>query len=380
MLKCEECGFEQEKTILSHVRQVHGMSAKEYKAKHNAPTRESWMKDKPEEMKKFYSKGAENLRKITTGKPSMNSLNGKWSKKHKKCVQCKSTEYAHKSLGMCEICYKDHRNEIENERGKEKTRAKNAEIMEDGVENEDYVICRICHEPFLWLADYGHLKIHNIKTSEYKDEFPNYPMMAQKILDYRSEATSAGRILLKETRGYINSPEQCEAQRARMIKKNREGGFEKVSGIERKFANWMLNRGYHIQIGDINAEKSPKIVWQYNFMDFATTDFADPERKIIIEIMGDYWHGWEYLSGKKEFDELDGWVARNFVLDKKRFKKFAQHEWNAIKFWGHDIRNDFYLEEICELFPDLGLPIKDYSAEDALKQFRDSLQLTSESQ
>jgi 2,3-bisphosphoglycerate-dependent phosphoglycerate mutase len=46
MLRCEICGLEDEKSILSHVRNAHSLSAKEYKEKFpGASLRESWLKN-----------------------------------------------------------------------------------------------------------------------------------------------------------------------------------------------------------------------------------------------------------------------------------------------------------------------------------------------
>ena len=130
-LVCQICGFENEKSILSHVRNEHGMTASEYREKYKSPLRVAWEKDKD-----FFKRlGKSNSEKMK-GKKSRAALkNGKWSRHYDQCVECGSSKHKHISNGVCKRCYT-------NAQQKEIIAKKNEKIFEDLIKSLDFVIVK----------------------------------------------------------------------------------------------------------------------------------------------------------------------------------------------------------------------------------------------
>ena len=209
ILKCCICGFENEKSILSHVRNKHQMSAKEYKEKFNMPLRVAWLSGNSE----YFQKLGKINDAIMTNQPGRATLHNKWSRNFDKCVICGSTERKHSSNGVCEKC--DSRAKM-----KRVTASRNLNIMNSGIEGEDYVLCQICKKPYKILMDYGHLKEHNITSEEYKKLFPNAKTICEKSKEAKITGISNGRNKLMLERGYLNPQSQRDFKRAEMIERH----------------------------------------------------------------------------------------------------------------------------------------------------------------
>ncbi|KKN89671.1 hypothetical protein LCGC14_0235170 [marine sediment metagenome] len=54
------------------------------------------------------------------------------------------------------------------------------------VENIDYVVCRVCGRGFEILCDNGHLKIHDMTVTQYREKYPGAPTISQKYREKTS--------------------------------------------------------------------------------------------------------------------------------------------------------------------------------------------------
>ena len=71
-----------------------------------------------------------------------------------------------------------------------------------------------------------------------------------------------------------------------------------------------------------------------------------------MEVLGDWWHGWEFINTNKGFEKQHPNVQRNIVLDKLRFKDIIATQWTLIKIWEHDIKNGNFVNILKEYFKD----------------------------
>ena len=64
---------------------------------------------------------------------------------------------------------------------------------------------------------------------------------------------------------------------------------------------------------------------------------------ICIESDGDYWHGWDYLNGKKydNFKKLNSeYFEKAIQRDKKNTRKLRENGYKVRRFWEHEIKED----------------------------------------
>jgi len=199
LLKCCICGYASEKSILSHVRNEHGLTAKEYRSKYNLPLRVSWVKDK----NYFKELGKKNAASMVGKKGRASLPDGMWSRQHSECVECQGVDSPHVASGLCKRCY--NRNQQKNI-----TEKKNTEVFLNGVHGADYVTCRVCGKPFETLSTNGHLKMHDMTVEEYRGKFPGSMIIPSKVNAKRAIGVSAGRKKLMSERGYLNPYSQRE--------------------------------------------------------------------------------------------------------------------------------------------------------------------------
>jgi len=342
ILTCSICGFKNDKSILSHVRRQHHMSASQYKNEFNMPLRKCWAQDNSVFFKNLGKANAARM----LNQPSRAKLHNKWSRKFDKCVICGSTEKKHASHGVCTRC--DSRAKM-----KQRTLSSNLNIMNNGVEGDDYIICQICKNPYKILTHCGHLREHGITLEQYKKMFPSAQIYCKKSRSNQSIGISNGRKSLMLKRGYLNPQSQRNFKRAEMVKKHSNKEFATVSKIEDVVSQWFKKNNYGVYWNnDYNfiASSSKFVIRQYIFLDKYCVDFACPEKKIIIEVLGDWWHGWEFICGNKKFTEQYPVVKKNIKLDEIRFKAILDAQWMLIKIWEHDIQNDNFINILKQYF------------------------------
>ena len=79
-----------------------------------------------------------------------------------------------------------------------------------------------------------------------------------------------------------------------------------------------------LEFKNLLLQNNIPFIFQYNFNNKFAVDFAIPEKKIIIEVDGEYWHN--YPEGTKK--------------DKSRDKYINACGWKVIRFWGNDIKSN----------------------------------------
>ena len=138
-----------------------------------------------------------------------------------------------------------------------------------------------------------------------------------------------------------------------MIKKHSNKEFATISKIEDVVAEWFVKNNYNIywpKDSQVINEKS--IIRQYVFENKYCVDFACPKKEIIVEVLGDWWHGWLCLIGQEAYQKLYPKVKKNMYLDKRRFKNILDAKWTLIKIWEHDVKNGNFVNILKEYFKD----------------------------
>lgn len=347
ILKCCICGFENKDSILSHIRNVHAISSKEYRKKFNMPLRSAWILRSKKNIEEFKKIGHKNSI-LLLNKPGRAKLKeNQWSRNgYVCCKQCGSNKNKHQSHGLCVKCSANYN-------GRQKTERQNKKLICNSIENKDYVVCKICNKPFRVLLSYGHLKLHNLTEKEYKIQFNNAVTRPTAYQEKISISISKGRKNLMLTRGFLNPPSQRIQKSKEMSKRHSTKSFSKISKIEKIVEEWFVKNEYNILCNsDINKNNInfKTIIKQYLFEDKYCVDFACPERKIVIEVLGDWWHGWLCLSGKESYEKLYPKVKKNLYLDNKRFKDIIKKQWTLIKIWEHDIKNENFVNILKQYF------------------------------
>lgn len=342
------CGFEADKSILSHVRNEHAMTAKEYRCKfNNAPLRESWVKSTPEALEAFRKIGRANSA-LLVGQPGRHSLGDRWSTSFERCIECGTTESPHVGKGICKRCTgKIFQNK--------KTASKNSLLLQ-GQENIDFVICQICKKPFESLTTNGHLKMHFVTVQKYKELYPNCETICKKRRTQLGESISAGRRELMKSRGYLNPQSQRDKKRAEMAFRHATSDFCNVSIAEKQFADWLLKNGYTIKVGKDNgiSDGQNVVYWQYPLLDKYCVDFFSKEKNICVEILGDWWHGRDYFEGKMKYEFLVPKVKKNIYLDKRRFEDIEKSGIKLVKIWSEDIKKAAFECQVKDIFIKIG--------------------------
>jgi len=63
-------------------------------------------------------------------------------------------------------------------------------ITENMIENEDYIICKICNKKFRYLT--SHLKIHNLSIEDYLNQFPDSLIKSANFIKDRADSIRTG--------------------------------------------------------------------------------------------------------------------------------------------------------------------------------------------
>lgn len=330
VLQCMLCSFADDKSILSHIKNVHGLSAKAYRQRFpNARTRISWMRDNEQAKKAFKQVGHANSDRMK-GSAGRNKLDdNQWSKKHDACVSCGTTLSKHFALGMCKTCYAAHASVDATERS-------NLEIQKVGMNGVDYVTCLECGKPFLLISERGHLSTHNMTAKAYRTKHPNARLIPQKLESVRNQNISEGRKRLMAERGYLNPSSQRAQKRIEMINKLSSGDIVKVSKPEDAVAQWFVDHGCVVQHYEQHCA-SALVYRQFPVLGKYLADFAIPSKKIVIEVWGDFWHAYDYHSGTQVFEDLSEPAKKNVCCDEDRKKELSEAGWTMLVIWEREV-------------------------------------------
>ena len=124
--------------------------------------------------------------------------------------------------------------------------------------------------------------------------------------------------------GTIKSEESKEKNRKHMIKRLIEGKTINKIGTkpEKEFEKYLINQ---------------KIKYQFQYyIEPYLVDFAIPEKKIIYEVYGDYWH-----TNPKFYNEPKTKAQKfNKIRDKLKVNYLTKKGWKIIIVWEDDIKNN----------------------------------------
>ena len=332
-IKCLICGYENEKSILSHIRNVHSLSSTKYRMMFpKSRTRNAWLSGKTKETSITISNLALINKKNRTGKPS-NATIETWSRKYKKCKKCGSSRYKHASNGVCHNCHTNLYHKDINSK-------LNTERQKNGIRDKDYVICEVCNKPFQVLSENGHLRVHKLTVKQYLKRFPSANLTCSSVRDDISKGVSIGRITLHNRRGYLNPKSQRDKKRKELVKRYESHSISRISKLEGTFARWLQEQGFEVKMGEdqIDTDGENVIHWQYNWKNIYSFDFAHLPSKTCIEVMGDWWHGWDAISGKRPIQDLHPVQQKYIKSDINRTKRIHGDGWNIVLVWEHDIK------------------------------------------
>lgn len=96
------------------------------------------------------------------------------------------------------------------------------------------------------------------------------------------------------------------------------------SALNRKTKSKSFDTSIELKIQQILKDNDYEFKTQYLIRNIARVDIAFPDKKIIIECDGDYWHN---LPGAQEKDHRRDDILINFG-------------WNVIRFWEHEINDN----------------------------------------
>jgi DNA mismatch endonuclease (patch repair protein) len=73
-------------------------------------------------------------------------------------------------------------------------------------------------------------------------------------------------------------------------------------------------------------------------------DIALIDKKIVIFVDGEFWHGYRWKQKKKKIkDNRDYWIPkieRNIARDRKNNRELRKSGWQVIRFWQHQLIKD----------------------------------------
>src|SRR3989344_5724828 len=130
-------------------------------------------------------------------------------------------------------------------------------------------------------------------------------------------------------------PEETKQKiREYTLKQYESGSFPKQTNTkpERQIKEEMVKRGYKEGIDFIH---------QYKFMNKFMCDFCFPQKRVIIEVDGDFWHG----NPKKypAYSKLHKHQIKGIGRDKSKnayISKVDNNSWTLLRFWESEIKED----------------------------------------
>lgn len=182
----------------------------------------------------------------------------------------------------------------------------------------DKVRCEICHKEFSFISA-AHVITHGITWKEYKQKFPN-TNFASKTYREGQKRDSTGRKYKTWEEKY--SPEELEEKRNQFREKLLARKIPKVSKLQKDF--------FEILKKHIN-----NIVLSYKEK-YYEIDIAIPERKIAIEVDGNYFHNYE----NKPIEQLSVMQKKNIKNDKCKETYLKNKGWKLIRIWEKEITDD----------------------------------------
>jgi G:T-mismatch repair DNA endonuclease (very short patch repair protein) len=70
-------------------------------------------------------------------------------------------------------------------------------------------------------------------------------------------------------------------------------------------------------------------------------DFAFREKKVLIFVDGDFWHGWHFSAWRHKLTEKwENKIAHNRLRDRRNRAKLRREGWTVLGIWEHQIERD----------------------------------------
>ena len=89
-------------------------------------------------------------------------------------------------------------------------------------------------------------------------------------------------------------------------------------------------------------KKSIKIKFKTHVKDLrGKPDVVFPNRRLVIFIDGDFWHGWQFPRWKHQMKN-EFWrakIAGNRKRDKRTREFLGRNGWKVLRVWEHEVRN-----------------------------------------
>jgi len=216
--------------------------------------------------------------------------------------------------------------------------------------NGVWPICKCgCNEKLNYFPTYGfgeYLQGHSVRS---KGGFYSKKGL-QKSLETRKKKFASGE-LEQWNKGVPMEGNALEQQRIRAKDPIRRAKISKAltgkpkSEVHRKIMLETLARNrkeilkgnpskLEFTFADILTGLGIEFVHQYEVEGF-DYDFYIPEKNILIEVDGDYWHG-----HPDKFTELNNMQRKNKGLDALKTKHAATRNFQLLRFWEHDIKTN----------------------------------------
>ncbi len=170
------------------------------------------------------------------------------------------------------------------------------------------VICQICGKSFLVISP-RHLKLHNVKYSEYTDRFPDAPLSNQefvargkygknKDLFIHPENEIIGDDILVDEAGVEELDDVEEFMR-------REVQLDPISGMKARIFDHLKLYFANVKMDHLIRQFETNNLLRFEFI----TDFCDPILKVVIQFPKTFWHNHDMLIDLNKTIKLEkyGW-------------------------------------------------------------------------
>jgi len=193
---------------------------------------------------------------------------------------------------------------------------------------------------------YGIEKAKDIKN-KIANALKNKTIKPEQYENYENFCKNIGKAIKKR---YINESHEHKLKRLKnWIEAGQKASFktlpQRIAKMksntypERIFNNLLIELDQKVEEGYGKWIKKYNNVW-YHQIDFFNkhrfvVDFLNPQKKIVVEIFGDYWHGRIVRSILKDFQ------IRNMQNDIKKRKYIEKCGWKFIIIWESELKNSY---------------------------------------
>jgi very-short-patch-repair endonuclease len=169
-----------------------------------------------------------------------------------------------------------------------------------------------------------------------KDYFRTHkhPMLGKKQSDASKRKSSESHKGKPSWNKGKEFPQIVEYSRQKMLKLYESGAFPKQQNTkpEREIKAELIKRGY---------KEGTDFIHQYKFMNKFMCDFCFPQKKLVIEVDGDFWH-----ANPEKYPEgsiLHKHQLKDIGRDKSKtayITKVDNGSWTLLRLWESDIKKD----------------------------------------